>query len=151
MCLVVHRDTQKKIAKEDITVYKELIYLSEYQVGAYYQDFEYVLNTFYKTEIKESEEQYHTCYDELDAQTLSLAYEDWTRNKDLVSYAQGFHSAISQDRFKECWREDAYIYECVIPKGSEYYENLSGLIVSNQIIIKLEFPILLSFILSFVH
>ena len=40
MCLVVHRDTQKKIAEEDITVYKELVYLSEYQVGAYYQDFE---------------------------------------------------------------------------------------------------------------
>lgn len=136
MCLVVHRDTQKKIAEEDIIVYKELRYIYENVVSACYQDFEYVLNTFYKTEIKESEEQYHTCYDELDDHTLSSTYENWTRNKDLVSYAQGFHSAMSQDRFKELSYYNSSIYECVIPKGSEYYENLSGLVVSNQIIIK---------------
>ena len=137
MCLVVHRDTQKKIAKEDITVYKELIYLSEYQVGTCYQDFEYVLEKLYKTEItKETpNEVIHTCFDCKDAEVLMKAYGDsWRINEDLISYAQGFHSAMSQDRFKVSYYTS--IYECVIPKGSEYYENLSGLIVSNQIIIK---------------
>ena len=53
-----------------------------------------------------------------------------------ASYAQGFHSALSKKRFKELAYCNSSIYKCVIPKGSEYYENLSGLIVSNQIIIK---------------
>ncbi len=66
-----------------------------------------------------------------------IAYGDfWRTDVNLVSYAQGFHSALSKKRFKELAYCNSSIYKCVIPKGSEYYENLSGLIVSNQIIIK---------------
>ena len=139
MCLVVHRDTQKKIAKEDITVYKELRHIYENVVSACYQDFNYTLEKLYKTEItKETHnEVIHTCFDCEDSEVLMKAYGDsWRINEDLISYAQGFHSAMSQDRFKELSYYNSSIYECVIPKGSEYYENLSGLIVSNQIIIK---------------
>ena len=139
MCLVVHRDTQKKIAEEDIIVYKELRHIYENVVSACYQDFNYILEKLYKTEItKETpNEVIHTCFDCKDAEVLMKAYGDsWRINEDLISYAQGFHSAMSQDRFKELSYYNSSIYECVIPKGSEYYENLSGLIVSNQIIIK---------------
>lgn len=137
MCLVVHRDTQKKIAEEDITVYKELRHIYENVVSACYQDFNYTLEKLYKTEItKETpNEIIHTCFDYKDSVVLMEAYGDfWRTNVDLVSYAQGFHSASDQNRFKVSYYTS--IYECVIPKGSEYYENLSGLIVSNQIIIK---------------
>lgn len=139
MCLVVHRDTQKKIAEKDITVYKELRHIYENVVSACYQDFNYRLEKLYKTEItKETpNEVIHTCFDCKDAEVLMKAYGDsWRINENLVSYAQGFHSALAQDRFKELAYYNSSIYKCVIPKGSEYYENLSGLIVSNQIIIK---------------
>ena len=47
MCLVVHRDTQKKIAEEDITVYKELRHIYENVVSACYKDCNYRLEKLY--------------------------------------------------------------------------------------------------------
>ena len=104
MCLVVHRDTQKKIAEEDIIVYKELRHIYENVVSACYQDFNYTLEKLYKTEItKETpNEVIHICFDCEDSEVLMKTYGDsWRINENLVSYAQGFHSALAQDRFKE--------------------------------------------------
>ncbi len=131
MCLVTDQQ-QPKIAEEDITVYKLL-----QGMNAPCNEFTYKLGQLYKTEVKESVDRW--CYDSLDRKTLNDKYgEKWPEDDTIKCFGEGFHSAVNPDRLRQTnmssmWK--AGLYECTIPKGSEYYDNPSDLVVSNQIII----------------
>lgn len=130
MCLIT---TQKrpKTAKEDFIVYKAL----NKNLTSPYSSFQYERGKEYATEIKESED--WTCYDPIDNYWLDNSFgTDWNVSPltyNLKSLGRGFHSALKQDRIDE---EGCCLFECVVPAGSKYYINGTGLCVSDKIIIK---------------
>ena len=82
---------------------------------------------------------------------ISLRYEKFLTledNKNVYVIEDGYHSYSLKSKFTKNGSEinvydgsewivyDGYICaECIIPKGSKYYENSSGKIVSNTIIV----------------
>lgn len=132
MCLVTDQQ-QPKIAEEDITVYKIL-----QGMNAPCNEFTYIVGKTYKTEIKESKDRW--CFDSSDRISLNDNYgEDWDKDESIKCFGQGFHSSLTADRLRRTNMSSMWnggLYECIIPKGSEYYTNPSDLVVSNQIIIK---------------
>lgn len=114
MCWVGKR--KRNIAKEDITVYK---YLDEDHNSPFLK--------------------YHYCKNELCEKVLlkpKFAI-DW-KNKNVIDVYpyiyiySGYHSYIRIPRAKPL--VDSTLYKFIIPKGSEYYINTEGEVVSNQII-----------------
>ena len=64
-----------------------------------------------------------------------MAKKEYEKTKGtLKNIAEGFHSAKT---LKRLINNLSYyrIFKCIIPKGSEYIEDNSGCIISNQIII----------------
>ena len=129
MCLIIASTDKKKIAKEDIVCYKILHTICKDSARAYIQNFEYEIKKLYETNIEFTDSL--RVFD-------SLAVEDRDslirRNIPIKSINKGFHSAKSISRITS---ENHFgdIYECIIPKDSEYYEDKTNLIVSNKIII----------------
>lgn len=106
----------KKVAQEDITVYK-VFYPSSGGIISPFQMMPYRRNTIYETEfgiVKEFNES--------------------------ITISKGFHSyetlKIAQDStwFSFFW-DFPVIYKCIIPKGSIYYINSEMVVVSNKIIV----------------
>lgn len=63
------------------------------------------------------------------------AYEKIDEDR-LISISRGLHTVSTFQRAKEVVNfeyEECSIAECTIPKGAEYYEDLTGLLVSNQL------------------
>lgn len=143
MCLIT-RQKKAKIAKEDITCYKLVNSTSSTKkVCADNYDFEYTLGKLYQTEMVVNN--IPQCYaDDLVAEYYKFKPYTMDRvTKNLIHVHEGFHSAISIQRFKDA---DYYIcfnricVECTIPKGSKYYKDGTGLLVSNKIIINKKVP-----------
>lgn len=134
----------KQIAEEDIKVFK----IGESHRGMFcsmYKDFKYQLNQLYTSHININ----------IDGD-IDIKFHDYPAYRFVGS--RGFHSydpsivhlEISDNNAIPRWAVYARkrrldfdtcgaIYvkaECVIPKGSAYYENDFGEIISNQIIIK---------------
>lgn len=136
MCLITNQK-EPFVADRDIVCYKAL---SE-SAGSIYRDFVYILGDTYETEILPAGMGYsHYAFDEEDSKALKLyryVNEDRLRKMSelgYVSFGQGFHSAKKKTRIKLDY--DEFLYKCIIPKGSQYYVNPSGLMVSNKIIVK---------------
>jgi len=130
MCLLT---IQKKalIADKDIKVYKVL---TDNMISPY-QRFQFEKNILYKTRIKRDKEKKTYCYDDFDRFFLDKKYPKWTQQKEILSFAEGFHSTHKRNRIKDI-RDDEKIYCCIIPRGSRYYIGVTDLVISNQIIIK---------------
>lgn len=148
MCLITNQRTPY-IAEKDIIVYKALMLTShEDRVRpTYIVGFEYILGRLYNTIITNSTTEY-ACLDSEDSIAIEKAYDIppspnamYRKAKvnagELMSYTNGFHSALDKDRLRdELYNHSSvHIFECIIPKGSEYYINASGLVISNAIII----------------
>jgi hypothetical protein len=137
MCLVTEQ-LEPIILEEDKIVYKavELIITpspDEYVMSAY-QRFRYKLGKLYSAVIAhepKSEKIYVRYYS--DEQEI---YYERKPSKTLVTISTGFHGFINLET-AEYYLEEGLevIVECTYPKGSEYYEDATGLCVSNQIII----------------
>lgn len=136
MCLIT---TQKvaKVAEKDIIVYKEMNKISDTTCTSGYQGYLYTLGILNKTEIKDVESNNWTCADSVDSKYLNKTYgNDWNKRRpaELRCIGQGYHSFKTLERMDQgVYLDDRY--ECAIPAGSEYYEDATGLLVSNQIII----------------
>lgn len=129
MCLITEQQ-KPHIAQEDIIVYKIL----KKTLVSMYQFFQYKLGKLYHCEIKETN--IATCFDDRDQKILEKKYPNWDDIiPELKYFDEGFHSAISKNRLKSYVDDYHNIFKCTIPKGSEYYTEPSGLVVSNQIII----------------
>lgn len=134
MCLITP-NKEKKIAEEDMIVYKALMP----DARSVLQGFLYELNKLYETEIEESDD--WCAADSYAINALNEAdYNYGTSRSDdrLISIGEGFHSCKTIERAEEMKDPNERIFSCTIPKGSEYYEDLSDLLVSNKIIINEE-------------
>ena len=134
MCLVTNQKTAI-IAEKDITVYKIL----GKDLNAIFTNFKYVIGKINETEIKHSEKWY--CLGIIDEEYLNKKYPPrWRRHPDLICLGEGFHSFETEEIAKivndYIYKHVDNIFKCVIPKGSEYYINEVGFIVSNSLIIK---------------
>jgi len=126
MCLITPFK-EPKVAEEDMTVYK---ILTDNQHSSFYSPFYYNLGELYETKMEESEEWLYA--DETAQKSTRRPYND------LICIGKGFHSCNTIERaeeLKEGLIQKRHVFECTIPKGSMYYEDTSGLLVSNQIIV----------------
>lgn len=135
MCLLTYQ-TKPSIAKKNIRVYKVFIVLNkDNTLLSPYMHFKYTLNQLFVV---------NNAFFGINTKNRS-PFDNWAtevyRNRgDLLfnvqSYAEGFHSMFTLSRAKLGMRKDENIYECIIPKDSLYFEDETGLIISNQIIVK---------------
>jgi len=148
MCLIVLKGTKVQIAEEDIICYKRVAITSEEFLTVYslYHSFVYEVGKLYTQPLKINEDVKDPMFADEGAQgfcaiNLRINYEEllsipiftWFASYGLPYvdiYSVGFHS---YERKNEKGRRTNV--KCIIPKGSEYVKDGSGLIVSNQIII----------------
>lgn len=147
MCLAT-RQQEPKIAKEDIICYKLVNIIQGKIHSAYQSTFKWELNKLYQTNIREllpqgyGDYEYTCTFDRfsqeeyvqslITQEEYFLKYGELPENSVKV-FQLGFHSAKTIKRFSV---KNEAISECVIPIGSEYYEDETGLIVSNKLIMK---------------
>ena len=135
MCLITLRKNPI-IAQEDFVVYKVLDFVDENTAAAPHYSFTYELGKTYSTRICESAR--WQAYDELATDAWFYLERTFTRNE-IMCIGAGFHACIKSDRTNitkyEATELKRKIYKCIIPAGTEYYTDGTGLIVSNHIII----------------
>ena len=128
MCLLTYQK-EPIILKEDKVVWKIL----KKNLVSQHEEFKYILGKLYKTEIVFTDSA--AVYD--DEQEVYWVAPG-VRKPDVVSISEGFHSFYSE-KYTDIILDRSYLqyykYKCTIPAGSEYYEDETGLCVSNQIII----------------
>lgn len=137
MCLIT---TQKEslIAKRDKKVYK----IMKPDLISPFQGFKYRYDKLYSTKIQKEDRFYWSCMDDVDETYLDNNHPGWKDGKlpELICIGSGIHSALTKKRL-QLTVDSMYhskmmvIIKCTIPKGSEYYLDATGLVVSNQIII----------------
>ena len=137
MCLITEQK-KAKIAKKDIKVYKEVEIYSNI-ISSMVQGFQYIIGKKYSTELTPKPVSGlrigidFKVQDEIVAMAYPQVFCAYgyriTTNDNIKVISEGFHSFKTKAR-------SYYNAICIIPKGSEYFEDKTGLIVSNQIIIK---------------
>jgi hypothetical protein len=125
MCLLT-RQKKPIILKKDKIVYKVL----RNNMTAIYQDFSYSFNKLYKTNIRESSDD--SAFDELSHDKYKSSV--YLLKPGIISIGEGFHAFTSIERIEKSVNYHP-IFKCTFPAGSEYYRDVTGLCVSNQIII----------------
>jgi len=132
MCLITTQKKPKK-ARKDMLVYKALRECSETIASSVYECHKYILGELYTVQIQQDND--WTAADQDDQAWLTRNYPNWNHGTEteLICIGAGYHASTTPKRIQKWFTEP--IYECTIPKGSEYYEDATGLIVSNQIII----------------
>jgi len=156
MCLITEF-VEPKYAKKDLVVYKVLKRRNELLAVSPFQEFRYVLNQQYETRIvKELRHSKILFCSNIDSKYFQLKYKNFydpieickskVDDGELVAINQGFHSCYKKAFVRELLNVPSYcdkrsVYECVIPKGTLYYRDAVGGIVSEKIIIKKEIDI----------
>jgi hypothetical protein len=133
MCLITD-NKEKQFATEDMIVYK----IFGLHLQSFFMYFQYELDILYETKITESSpENWYPCC-KLDENYLKENYgpsaKIWIKNPKLICLEEGFHSAKTIENLK--FIGSNHVYECIIPKGSEFYTDTVGFIISNKIIVK---------------
>lgn len=130
MCLLTYQK-EPIILKEDKVVWK----LLKEDLSASHTDFKYTLGVLNKQAIK-----FTTATIRFDDEQIMYQDESGKLLPNVVSIGEGFHSFYSEEyidlilaRYTTCrnWCK----FKAIIPAGSEYYEDETGLCVSDQIII----------------
>lgn len=133
MCLIVHKDTEIKTAKEDITVYKMVKlhnenYVTPYLSFLYKKDKIYSLNRSLCLSDKKGPG--------FDRRELIIVRKSLIPKKDLRWIYEGFHFSFTKTRLHDCYYIDSRIVKCTIPKGSKYIVGIGkDLGVSDTIIL----------------
>ena len=130
MCLLT-RQTEPIILKEDKVVWKLMFINEDGEVSSLFYYFKWVIGRLYKCNISIGDDV--TSYD--DKQGMLYRDKSYNLKPGVISIDKGFHSFNNLEYAQEIVDYGEYIYECIIPAGSEYYEDETGLCVSNQIII----------------
>lgn len=134
MCLIVEKSTPVQVAEKDITVYKSIHSASmdgNYCCPYYQRNFLYRKDRVYKTKIKSdnfSKEDYQHSFAD---QTAEEAYCSFNK-QELIAYGEGFHSC--KDIVRALSLSHNAIAEFLIPKGTRFVCDVTGLIVSEAII-----------------
>lgn len=135
MCWIGKCDV--KIAKRDFYVYK-LGYVSYKGFHSLYQNFIYTPKEINK-EVKLNPNIFEYTVFKLKEEQLCSIYEGYHSYKDISLPYSGIGSysrIIYLGKYQENIRlsKSYYIATFIVPKGSEYYENINGEIVSSSII-----------------
>ncbi len=141
MCLITN-DKTLYTAKEDLSVLKILTQYKDY-CSPIYQTFKYKYDKLYETAIVQSAD--WCSWNSADSNWLHKNWPGWTMGHDeLICIGSGFHSFISMEQFHDSVhfyitcraRFNNRVFQCIVPKGSKFYKNELGMIVSNKIIVK---------------
>lgn len=134
MCWFGERNAVLKIAEEDINVFKIAI-KSENTIISAYKGFQYKIEQLYETEIN-LEKGYTFA-------SIDKGFHSYSNKCRLIKGCSHFGYSAFRIMFKtrllDSFGRHAVPYcrvDCIIPKGSQYYENEYGEIVSNKIILK---------------
>ena len=137
MCLLTRQD-KPIILREDKLVWKILIDNND-RANSIWCVYQYILGEINQTEIDLSIGV--NAFDK--PQRVKYLNEDYKLLDGVKSIGSGFHSFTNIEEcnrsFNEFTRYSSLpykIYECIIPAGSEYYEDETYLCVSNKIIIR---------------
>ena len=147
MCLITN-DKTKYVATEDITVFKMMSSPYDEVKGAVgrsliYGDHSYMLGEQPEVEMKESgswvvhdDAVSDACENILPEFIASNNYFDATKKQRemFISIGAGYHSMTKERGRNEGWWYDVLV-ECTIPKGAEYYKDMTGLYVSNKLVV----------------
>ena len=130
MCLLTYQK-EPIILKEDKVVWK----LLEEDLSASHTDFQYTLGVLNKQAIK-----FTTATIRFDDEQIMYQNESGKLLPNVVSIGEGFHSFYSEEYInlilaRYATYRDCCKFKAIIPAGSEYYGDETGLCVSNQIII----------------
>ena len=142
MCWVGQK-TDKKIAQEDIRCKKVLLGAPKEIYYAYFHEyFEYEFGKLYKAEIKPQIANYDdTNLGNWEVCNINEGLHCYSWNIKVERLCGGALS-ITDIRGREATYPPRIfkpvLVECTIPKGAEYWENDSGVIVSNRLIIEEE-------------
>lgn len=138
MCLVTEQK-EPKILGEDLIVYK---IVDEFYYSPFFGKIFYRKNCLKKAKIEiwEKGEQIHRAIVYGDLLALETYDDKLTKNpENYIIIDQGFHSMKTKTRAQitldglSTSFKSRKIVQFLIPAGSEYYEDSTGLIVSNQI------------------
>jgi hypothetical protein len=126
--MVIEKSAELKTAERDLVVYKggALRFNGKGKptgVSTFFMGFNFNFNTVYKAAIEEVED-----FSFFDAREVF----DHIHLENKKYIGPGFHSAMSIKRIEKHFTS---VFQFVIPKGSLYYQNLSNLCVSNQIML----------------
>jgi len=128
MCWV-SKTLKKRIATKDIKTFKVGDVIDD-QLKSYYQDFFYDFNLLYSTNVEP--DYIHPYFHYILNGFHSYNFKKCKYFKDKFTNMLSVKSSrIVIDKYYS----SASVVECIVPKGTEYYENEYGEIVSNQIII----------------
>ena len=137
MCLITEQK-EAEILKEDLRVYKR------FTIALKFDNHELILpwSTYFRDKIEYKVGQLHKQQMRVD-NIFESAHDNKASEfyvimgwRNLTHVHDGFHSALTLERLgKNEWKDFAD-YCCIIPKGSEVFRDKTGLIVSNQIILK---------------
>lgn len=124
MCFFA-RNPQKRIAESDVTCYK-IVYVHKKKINSYVRAFPYELNKkyfqpiqFYKNRFgSRAEEGFHSY------------------NKVEYAFNEYYGLYIESPYFRTSVDSNERIVKCIIPKGTIYYKNELGEIISESIVIK---------------
>ena len=129
-------------AKKDIEVFKIIYYKTEKKIyKSYYWGFEYKKDMIEKQDLRTSNNSDGSIliqsgfysYKSLDMLNVT------NYPQDISVYVRSINDSETIDIVYSIYEKDKLIIaKFIIPKGSEYYENQNGEIVSNQIIFKEE-------------
>lgn len=126
-----HTDLQRHIAETDIISTKVLV-LEKNKLRAFYRKYYYAIGELNQTDFP------------LEMNYLGNIYEGFhSYNSENIKYVKAITGIFVNNivrkefihifNFQEC--NSLVVVECTIPKGSEYYENSIGEIVSDKLII----------------
>lgn len=135
MCLISKQPRQ--VATEDMEVYKAMVYsISDDALASPFNDMAWTLDKVYTAEIEEVDEATRT--DSAASAALhdagmpeSLYMDDdliWLKANGYTSYGPGFHAGLTPERVQDL---GSITVKAIIPAGSEYILDDSGLIVAN--------------------
>lgn len=136
MCLITYKQEYKK-ANHDIIVYKALTENRD----SPHQHFHYPIDELMTSELKSSGSDMMAA-DSLVNQWITKQRNYYEALTTLMSVGEGLHAFTNVPRGKEYiidylfgGDEGLLLFEAIIPKGSVYLEDETGLIVSNQLVV----------------
>lgn len=118
-------DAKRYIAETDIRTFK-ILSLRKHTLHSYYKNYDYTIGRLNSVNSLE-----------LIGNKIFEGFHSYDLNNDCLSVVGGIVVQAKEGGFLDYYSRIDHIVkvECIIPKGSEYYENSLGEIVSNKLII----------------
>ena len=129
MCWISKKKPERLVAKEDTTVYKIVQVFPDNKIHSYYNEFIYELGQIYNTECNVE----YFKQDEDDLYLINEGFHSYNYNPS-IGYDTIKQSVIVGSKSMEVYSgPGVFGMLCIIPKGTEYYINDYGDIVSTSI------------------